>query len=118
MKEKNGKGKFTLFIIILIALCLFVVITMIINSIKPDFINLEKKDNEVKGAYFVRTNLALIDQMADNWLPNDLFWPTVLLDNMPNFQIGQLEVVRYNVRVLRDNLSRMRTTDKLDVDAE
>jgi hypothetical protein len=37
---------------------------------------------------------------------------------MPNFQIGQLEVVRYNVRVLRDNLSRMRTTDKLDPYAE
>jgi len=118
MKEKNGKGKFTLFIIILIAIGLFVVITMIINSLKPDFITLEKRDNEVKGAHFVRTNLALIDQMTDNWLPNDLFWPTVLLDNMPNFQIGQLEVVRYNVRVLRDNLSRMRTTDKLDVDAE
>jgi len=33
---------------------------------------------------------------------------------MPNFQLGELEVVRYNVRVLRDNLSRMRTTDKLD----
>ena len=37
---------------------------------------------------------------------------------MPNFQIGVLEVVRYNARVLRDNLSRMRTTDKLDPDAE
>jgi hypothetical protein len=37
---------------------------------------------------------------------------------MPNFQIGQLEVVRYSVRVLRDNLSRMRTTDKLDPYAE
>jgi hypothetical protein len=37
---------------------------------------------------------------------------------MPNFQIGQLEVVRYNVRVLRDNLSRMRTTDKIDLSAE
>jgi len=29
-----------------------------------------------------------------------------------------LEVVRYNIRVLRDNLSRMRTTDKLDPAAE
>jgi hypothetical protein len=37
---------------------------------------------------------------------------------MPNFQIGELEVVRYNTRVLRDNLSRMRTTDKLDPLAE
>ena len=42
----------------------------------------------------------------------------VLLDNMPNFQLGVLEVVRYNVRVVRDNLSRMRTTDRLDPSAE
>jgi hypothetical protein len=56
--------------------------------------------------------------MHENWLPNDLFWPTVLLDNAPNFQIGVLEVVRYNIRVLRDNLSRMRTTDNLDQSAE
>lgn len=119
MDSKKRKGRYALFVLILlIALCLFVVITMIINSIKPDLINLEKRDNEVKGAYFVRANLAIIDQMADNWLPNDLFWPTVLLDNMPHFQIGELEVVRYNTRVLRDNLSRMRTTDKLDADAE
>lgn len=119
MDSKKRKGRYALFVlIVLVALCLFVVITMIINSIKPDLINLEKRDNEVKGVYFVRANLAIIDQMADNWLPNDLFWPTVLLDNMPHFQIGELEVVRYNTRVLRDNLSRMRTTDKLDADAE
>jgi hypothetical protein len=60
----------------------------------------------------------LVRDMADNWLPNDIFWPTALLDNMPNFQLGVLEVVRYNVRVLRDNLSRMRTTDRLDQSAE
>jgi hypothetical protein len=63
-------------------------------------------------------NQILIKEMASNWLPNDLFWPTALLDNMPNFQLGELEVARYNLRVLRDNLSRMRTTDRLDPQAE
>jgi hypothetical protein len=72
----------------------------------------------VPGAAFITTNEQLIQQMLKNWLPNDLFWPTVFLDNIPNFQLGELEVVRYNVRVLRDNLSRMRTTDKLDPFAE
>lgn len=115
-RQKGGAGPYIL--LLLIALCIFVVIIMIINSIKPERLALEKRENDVKGAYFIRVNKALVDQMAENWLPNDLFWPTVLLDNMPNFQIGELEVVRYNVRVLRDNLSRMRTTDKLDVDAE
>ena len=119
MDSDKRKGGVSAFILILfIALCLFVVIIMIINSKKPDPLALEGMENQVKGAYFIRVNQVLVDQMAENWLPNDLFWPTVLLDNMPNFQIGQLEVIRYNVRVLRDNLSRMRTTDKLDADAE
>jgi hypothetical protein len=104
--------------IIVVAFVFFVVITMAMNSRKPAVLKLEKPEKDVKGAYFVKANQALLQQMIQNWLPNDLFWPTVLLDNMPNFQIGQLEVVRYNVRVMRDNLSRMRTTDKLDPFAE
>ena len=117
--EKQRKRKWSpLLLIILIVLCLFVVSVMIINSRKPHRLTIDDVDQKVKGAYFVRVNQELIRQMVDNWLPNDIFWPTVLLDNMPNFQIGELEVVRYNVRVLRDNLSRMRTTDKLDPDAE
>ncbi len=119
MDSDKRKGRAApLILILFIALCLFVVIIMIINSKKLDPLTLESQENQAKGAYFIRVNKVLVDQMAENWLPNDLFWPTVLLDNMPHFQIGQLEVVRYNVRVLRDNLSRMRTTDKLDADAE
>jgi hypothetical protein len=116
---RMAKKKYLLFLFMpLIALFLFVVIVMATNSRKPDAIALKNVDRNIKGAYFTKTNQALIKQMYENWLPNDLFWPTVLLDNMPNFQIGELEVVRYSVRVLRDNLSRMRTTDKLDPYAE
>jgi hypothetical protein len=114
-RSKTNRRKLRLFIgIVFVAFVLFVVITMVLNSRKPPVLELAKPTNDVKGVFFVKTNQALLQQMIHNWLPNDLFWPTVLLDNMPNFQIGQLEVVRYNVRVLRDNLSRMRTTDKLD----
>ncbi len=113
----RGKAKI-LFPVIILAIFLFVGIVMFINSGKPDRITLGKLDRHVKGAAFIRTNRILVEQLYNNWLPNDLFWPTALLDNMPNFQIGQLEVVRYNARVLRDNLSRMRTTDKLDPWAE
>jgi len=105
-------------ILILSALLVFVVIVMAIHSRKPEPLAVGDTDPSVRGSRFVRTNLLLIEQMYDDWLPNDLFWPTVFLDNMPNFQIGELEVVRYNVRVLRDNLTRMRTTDSLDPHAE
>jgi len=116
---KKGKGKQALFtLMVLLVLCLFVIIVMAINSKKPGYITLKNVEKKIKGVYFIKTNQTLIKQMYENWLPNDLFWPTVLLDNMPNFQIGELEVVRYNTRVLRDNLSRMRTTDMLDPYAE
>ncbi len=104
-----------LIICVLVIFCLFV---MIKNSIKPDPLDLSTVTGDKKGVYFVKANQLLIEQMLDNWIPNDMFWPTVFLDNMPNFQLGQLEVVRYNTRVLRDNLTRMRTTDKLDPFAE
>jgi len=120
--EENAKGrkskKRALIAVLLGIVLLFVVIVMIINSTKPGGIALTDADTRAKGAAFVRTNQILIQQMTEKWLPNDIFWPTVFLDNIPNFQIGELEVVRYNIRVLRDNLSRMRTTDKLDPLAE
>ena len=103
---------------IILALVVITLIIMGINSKKPEPLELGKLNTHVKGAAFIKANEMLIKQISDNWLPNDLFWPTVLLDNMPSFQIGELEVVRYNIRVLRDNLSRMRTTDKLDPSAE
>lgn len=116
--EVRGKKKRRipkiLILAVLLVLVLFFGVVMVLNSQKPGPITLGKMDKEVPGAAFIKTNEDLAQQMAQNWLPNDLFWPTALLDNMPNFQLGELEVVRYNVRVLRDNLSRMRTTDKLD----
>ena len=116
-KKEKRKHKTTILIAIGIFI-LFVVIVMAVNSRKPGRLTLTGLDTKVRGAVFIKTNEALVKQMYENWLPNDIFWPTMLLDNMPNFQIGELEVVRYNVRVLRDNLSRMRTTDKLDPFAE
>jgi hypothetical protein len=116
-EKERGKHKATILVLIGIFV-LFVIIVMAVNSRKPGRLALTDVDTNVKGSAFIRTNEALVEQMVSNWLPNDIFWPTALLDNMPNFQIGELEVVRYNVRVLRDNLSRMRTTDKLDPYAE
>ncbi|MEW6665193.1 MAG: DUF2333 family protein [Thermodesulfobacteriota bacterium] len=114
-----GKGNHGTFgLVVLLVLVIFFVVVMVLASRKPGPLALEGADRKVKGAHFVRANQALIQQMCENWLPNDYFWPTALLDNMPNFQIGELEVVRYNVRVLRDNLTRMRTTDKLDPHVE
>ncbi len=113
-KRKYGP----LVLLVLVILLIFFVVVMVTNSRKPAYHTLENLDKNIRGAHFIKINQAMIKDMASNWLPNDLFWPTALLDNMPNFQLGELEVVRYNIRVLRDNLSRTRTTDRLDHQAE
>ncbi len=115
--EDKNKIVYVIALIILLLL-IFIFFVMFKNSLKPDPVDLTDIPGGKKGAYFVKANQAIVDEMKDRWLPNDIFWPTIFLDNMPNFQLGQLEVVRYNTRVLRDNLTRMRTTDKLDPYAE
>jgi hypothetical protein len=53
------------------------------------------------------------------WLPNDLpLTPGWFLDNLPNFQLGVLQAVRHGSRVLRDNLSRQRTSDAVHREAD
>ena len=118
-KEKQGRKtrKYIVLSVLLLAV-IFVGSVMFINSKKPGEIDSNEFDSTVKGSAFISTNQILIKQMSENWMVNDCFWPTALLDNIPNFQIGELEVVRYNTRILRDNLSRMRTTDQIDSAAE
>ncbi len=115
--EKKSR-KLPIVLVLLAVFAVFVVFVMVKNSRKPERLDIGALDADVKGAAFIKTNQLLIKQLHGNWMPNDLFWPTLLLDNMPNFQIGELEVIRYNIRVLRDDLSRMRTTDRLDPWAE
>ncbi|UQZ88255.1 hypothetical protein C4J81_03125 [Deltaproteobacteria bacterium Smac51] len=70
------------------------------------------------GLMFTDTILLIGDDMFSNWLPNDKVWPTIFLDNPQNFQLGQLEMMRYTMRVMRDMLTKRETTDKIDPDCE
>ncbi|KMY67873.1 hypothetical protein AAU61_08415 [Desulfocarbo indianensis] len=70
------------------------------------------------GAVFSGTLITLSENLLQNWLPNDVIYPSIFLDNPHNYQRGQLEVIRYCTRVLRDKLSRQRTTDKIDPAAD
>ena len=70
------------------------------------------------GEVFTDTLVTLGHSLLRAWLPNDVVYPSVFLDNPQNYQLGQLEVLRYSTRVLRDKLSRQRTTDKIDPQAD
>lgn len=72
----------------------------------------------VPGAVFAGALITMSERMLEAWLPNDALHPSVLLDNPQNFQLGQLEVVRYTTRALRDKLARQRTTDRIDPEAD
>ena len=71
-------------------------------------------DRPPRGVVFTDTLIVMGKGMLNSWLPNDVIYPTIFLDNPQNFQLGQLEGMRYSTRVLRDKLSRQRTTDKID----
>ena len=107
---------------VLAVLAVLYVFNMAYFSIKPDFFSVEKKAEAQQGLLFSTTLQQLLEHELDGsggWIPNDtIISPTWALDNRPNFQLGVLEVVRYSSRVLRDNLSRQRSTDKIDPDCD
>lgn len=91
-------------------------------SFMPTMFTIEQKTGGPHGVVFTDAIIKLTEQELDGpggWTPNDIFpSPTWFLDNKPNFQLGVLEAVRYSSRVLRDSLSRQRTTDTIDPDCD
>ncbi len=95
---------------------------MVPMSRKPDLPAVRQDPAVPPGGAFV---LMLVDVMEaqlegfGGWLPNDLpLTPGWLLDNQPNFQLGVLQAMRHATRVLRDNLSRQRTSDAVHKEAD
>lgn len=93
-----------------------------VMSMKPGAPGLANDSNQQPG---VATVSMIIDQMetqlnsTGGWLPNDPpLTPGAFLDNLPNFQLGVLQVVRHSGRVLRDNLTRQRTSDAVHKEAD
>jgi len=104
----------------LILLLLYIIATpviMFLNHTFPEFFTVES-DAEKAGVIFSSTLIRMGDEMLGSWLPNDIIYPTIFLDNPQNFQLGELEIARYAIRVLRDKLSRLRTTDTIDENCE
>jgi hypothetical protein len=84
----------------------------------PSYFELPVPERKQPGVFLTNTLIRMAEGMTEHWLPNDILWPTALLDNPQSFQLGELEAVRYAVKSLRDDLSRMRTTDHIDPDID
>ena len=93
-----------------------------LQSAKPDEPELIAVEGQPEGYATVTMIHDLMQRQLDGfggWLPNDLpLSPGWFLDNVPNFQLGVLQVVRHASRVLRDNLSRQRTSDAVHKEAD
>lgn len=76
------------------------------------------EEGQPPGVAYVDALLRVHEDGMRPWLVNDRVMPTILLDNPQHFQRGELEAMRYGVRLLRDNLSRQRSTDAIDPDVE
>lgn len=65
--------------------------------------------------------VALIRREVDDhgWTPNDpWFWPTALLDNMPNYQTGVMQALARFSFELNDQLGRVRGSSQADADLQ
>jgi len=95
---------------------------MVYMNGRPELPTLQEETATPSGHATVSMVAGLMQAQLDGpggWLPNDLpLSPGYWLDNMPSFQLGVLTVVRHSGRVLRDNLSRQRTSDELNKEAD
>jgi len=103
---------------LLIALVTLLIL-MVLFSFQPSALKVKKMTHS--GMSYTHTMHNLIHHELNSfsgWVPNDISPPGILLDNKPNFQLGVLETLRYSSRILRDNLSRQRTTDTINEHAK
>jgi Uncharacterized protein conserved in bacteria len=133
---KRKKIQVVLAVVIVLFFCsLFI---MAINYSFPNFFNLAVQEdgtvraeaaavgepvkappaNWTKGLMMTDTLIVIGDDLFSNWLPNDQIWPTVFLDNPQNYQLGALEMMRYTVRTMRDNLARFGSADAMNQECD
>jgi Uncharacterized protein conserved in bacteria (DUF2333) len=79
------------------------------------------KDLPANGSRTVAVMSALMDREVNKhgWKPdNPWFYPTQLMDNMPNYQTGILKTVRQTALELKDHVARLRGAGGTDKDLE
>ena len=88
----------------------------------PDAPKVTVRENAPAGSLTVETIARSMETQLNGFggcLPKNLWiTPDWFLDNLPNFHLGVLQTERHASRVLRDNLSRLRTSDAVHREAD
>lgn len=107
-----------------IAVLLLIALLSIVSwywSREPDFMILQPSEHNVVGSatthMLIKTTETLLDKPG-GYLSNDVAPPSVLLDNMPNWEFGVLQQIRDLAKAMRNDYSRSQTQSVADVDLE
>lgn len=93
-------------------------------SQEPDFVSLDKPISTEQRAVGAATTEMLIKSVETllnkpgGYLSNDVMPPSVMLDNIPNWEFGVLQQVRDLAKALRNDYSRSQTQSVADKDLE
>lgn len=116
------KTQKTLISIIVVLLLIGFVTIAVLQSRRPSSPVPLADENAPPGVTTVTMMIDLMETQLGGfggWIPNDIFLsPSFYLDNLPSFQLGVLQVLRHDSRVLRDNLTRQRTSDAVHKDTD
>jgi hypothetical protein len=117
------KGIFRIAILAVVLIALYYVVGSILMSKVDANLNFRLTADQIHPgeSRAVAIAAALIDREVDKngWVPDDpIYKPTILLDNMPNFQKGMLQSLgRFGIE-LTDQLGRSRGSSEADPDLE
>lgn len=114
--DKSGKRPFVLaltsVLILLMALCWY-------WSREPQLIPIGKKPSLVTGSVTTETLILVSEVLLDKpggYLSNDIFPPSLWLDNIPNWEYGVIIQIRDLSKAFRESFSRSQSQSKEDRD--
>lgn len=111
------------FIVVMALFALILVVAFYFDS-EPDFMSLEQKMETERPVIGVATTSMLVETIDTllnkngGYLSNDVIPPSVMMDNIPNWEFGVLQQVRDLAKTLRNDYSRSQTQSIPDVDLE
>ncbi len=110
-----------------IAIAAFLLLVLLIGwyfDHEPDFLSLKKSDVIEQPVVGVATTAMLVQSVEallnkrGGYLSNDVLPPSVLMDNVPNWEFGVLQQIRDLAKTLRNDYSRSQTQSIPDPDLE
>lgn len=119
--EKQERGKAWIFVTLIVVFLLILFVVSLIWGSEPDTFDVRKAAQDkatargeeiVTGYVTTNTLIEIASTLLDKpggYLSNDILPPSVLMDNIPNWEFGVLVQVRDFTKALRNEISRSQT---------